>query len=76
MPDLTCTRCSTKLSAESAVSFLVEVLMAGRIVERLQFFDFHPSCAKLAVAVETQKRRDKYQEREATIRYSVEPAAR
>ena len=72
--DFACTRCSGRLAAESAVSIVIEVLIGDRVVERLQLFDFHPSCAKFAVGPEMRKRQIKYQEREATIRYSVEPA--
>ena len=68
---LLCNRCKTQLLAESAVSVVVEVLAAGRVVERLQFFDLHRGCANLAVGPEINKRKKKYAARDVTIRHEL-----
>lgn len=68
---LLCNRCKTRLLAESAVSVVVEVLAAGRVVERMEFFDLHRACANLAVGPEINKRKKKYARREVVVRHEV-----
>jgi hypothetical protein len=53
------------------VSVVVEVLVAGRVVERLQLFDLHRSCAKLAVGPEIGKRKRKYEQRDVVIQHEL-----
>jgi hypothetical protein len=69
--ELSCNRCKTRLLAESAATAIVEVLAAGRVVERLQFFDLHRSCANLAVGPEINKRKKKYARRDVVVRHEV-----
>jgi hypothetical protein len=62
--DLTCNRCRKPLRADTAVSFAIEVVVGERVVERLQFFDLHPACARLVGEPELNKRAKKYRRRE------------
>jgi hypothetical protein len=69
--ELSCLRCKSRLLAESAVSVVIEVAISGRVVERLQFFDLHPACARLAASPEINRRKRKYAQRSVEIRHML-----
>jgi hypothetical protein len=68
---LLCNRCRNPLVEESAASVVVEVVAAGRVVERLQFFDLHRACANLAIGPEISKRKKKYARRPVVVRHEI-----